>query len=68
MKAKTIVILIIAVLFLIILLQNTQVMTLRFYFWQLTMSRIVLLVVTLLVGFVVGFIVAKVTGGRRREI
>lgn len=68
MKAKTIIILIIAALFLIILLQNTQVVTLRLYFWQLTMSRIVLLVVTLLVGFVVGFIVAKLTGGRRKEI
>lgn len=68
MKAKTIIILIIAALFLIILLQNTQVVTLRLYFWQLTMSRIILLVVTLLIGFVVGFIVAKVTGSRRKEI
>jgi uncharacterized integral membrane protein len=64
MKAKTIIILIIAALFLIILLQNTQVVTLRLYFWQLTMSRIILLVVTLLVGFVVGYIIAKLSGRR----
>ncbi|KPJ48938.1 MAG: hypothetical protein AMJ41_03940 [candidate division Zixibacteria bacterium DG_27] len=68
MKPKTVIILIIAALFLIILLQNTQVVTLRLYFWQLTMSRIILLVVTLLIGFIVGYIVAKVTTrGRKSE-
>jgi len=68
MKPKTIIILIIAALFLTILLQNTQVVTLRLYFWQLTMSRIILLVVTLLVGFIVGYVVAKVTTrGRKGE-
>lgn len=68
MKPKTIIVLIIAALFLIILLQNTQVVTLRLYFWQLTMSRIILLVVTLLIGFIVGYIVAKVTTrGRKSE-
>jgi uncharacterized integral membrane protein len=68
MKLKTVIILVIAALFLIILLQNTQVVTLRLYFWQLSMSRIILLVVTLLIGFIVGYIVAKVTTrGRKSE-
>jgi uncharacterized integral membrane protein len=64
MKPKTVIILVIAALFLIILLQNTQVVTLRLYFWQLTMSRIVLLVITLVIGFVVGHISAKLSGRR----
>lgn len=67
MKLKTVIILVIAALFLIILLQNTQVVTLRLYFWQLTMSRIILLVVTLLVGFVVGYVVAKITAKGRKN-
>ena len=47
------------ILVLIVLLQNTQVVTLRFLFWQVSMSRIILLPLILLAGFAAGFFVGK---------
>lgn len=62
MKPKWIVSLVIVVLLSIFLLQNTQVVTLRLYFWSLSMSQIILIPLTLILGFVAGYIVAKLTG------
>jgi len=59
MKPKTITILILGALLLIILLQNTQVVSVRFLFWKLSMSRIILLPLILLFGFVGGFFVGR---------
>ena len=63
MKPITIVILVLVALFVIILVQNTQVVTLRLLFWKLGMSQIILVPLTMLIGFVIGYLVAKVTGG-----
>jgi uncharacterized integral membrane protein len=63
MKPMTIVILVLVALFVIILVQNTQVVTLHLLFWKLGMSQIILVPLTMLIGFILGFIVAKVTGG-----
>jgi uncharacterized integral membrane protein len=62
MKPMTIVILVLVALFVIILVQNTQVVTLRLLFWKLGMSQIILVPLTMLIGFILGFIVAKATG------
>lgn len=64
MKAKTIIILILIILFAIILIQNTQVVTVQLFFWKLSMSRIILISLLMLVGFIIGFLVAKV--GKKR--
>lgn len=63
MKPKTIIILLLLLLSLVILIQNTQVVTLRVLFWQMSMPRILLIALLLFMGFVVGYLVAKV--GRR---
>ena len=42
-------------LFAIVILQNTQIVDIRVLFWQLSMSRIILLLFSLVVGFVVGY-------------
>lgn len=63
MKPMTIVILVLVALFVIILVQNTQVVTLRLLFWKLGMSQIILVPLTMLIGFIIGYIVAKATGG-----
>jgi len=62
MRPKFIVVLVLIALFLIILIQNTQVVTLRLFFWKVGMSQIILIPLTMAIGFVVGFIVSKVTG------
>lgn len=59
MKAKNIAILIVSIVLFIILLQNTQVVSLRLLFWKISMSRIILLPLIMLIGFSVGFIVGK---------
>ena len=59
MSIKNIIIFIFALLFFIILLQNTQVVSFRFLFWELSMSRIIFLPVIMFIGFVAGFFVGK---------
>ncbi len=46
----------------ILVVQNTEVVSVRFLFWELAMSRIILLSGSIVLGFVAGFIVAKLTG------
>ena len=67
MKTKTIIILVLIALFVIILIQNTQVVTLRLFFWKLGMSQIILIPLIMAIGFVVGFIVSKVIGNQRKS-
>jgi uncharacterized integral membrane protein len=62
MKPMTIVILVLVALFVIILVQNTQVVTLRLLFWKLGMSQIILVPLTMLIGFIIGYLIAKATG------
>jgi uncharacterized integral membrane protein len=64
---KTIAIVVIVVLFLIFLFQNTTVMTLRLYFWEVSMSQIILIPLILLVGFACGFAVGKLTRRKKPE-
>lgn len=64
MKVKTIIILVLVVLALILIVQNTEVVPIQILFWQLLMSRIILILLLLVIGFAIGFIVAKFTGKR----
>ncbi|MBU0467916.1 MAG: LapA family protein [Candidatus Omnitrophica bacterium] len=59
MKSKVIVGIILGVLLLIFLLQNTQVVSVRFLFWKLSMSRIILLPIVMFIGIAIGFFVGK---------
>ena len=63
MKAQTIVVLVIIGLFLIVLIQNTHVVTLRLLFWKLEIAQIILVPLTMVIGFILGYLVAKVTSG-----
>ena len=56
---KTITLTVLGILLLVVLLQNTQVVTLRFLFWKISMSRIILLPFVMLAGFIIGFMVGK---------
>jgi uncharacterized integral membrane protein len=59
---KVIIVLVLVALFLILLFQNTQVVTLKIYFWDIAMSQIILIPFVLLMGFVAGYLVARFTG------
>ena len=67
MKPKIIIITIVILTLLIILLQNTQVVTVRLFFWKVSMSQIILISLTLLIGFVIGFISTTVLSKRSRK-
>jgi uncharacterized integral membrane protein len=60
MKFKSYLIGIILLLVIIIFIQNTEVVDFKIYFWQLSMSRIILLPSLVIIGFIVGFITAKI--------
>lgn len=59
MKPKTIIVLVLIVLFVIILVQNTQVIDVQIFFWKIAMSRIIMICFLLLMGFFIGYLVAK---------
>ena len=67
MRPKFIAVLILIALFLIILIQNIQPVTLQLFFWKVGMSQIILIPLTMAIGFVVGFVVSKVTGNQRKR-
>ena len=54
-----------AALFIVFLIQNTQVVTLRLYFWKISMSQIILIPLVLILGFLLGYLVCKLAGRRR---
>jgi len=59
---------IIAILAIIVVLQNTQAVETKLLFVTVTMPRAVLLFVTLLIGFVIGVLATeKITRRRRAE-
>lgn len=66
MKPKLFILLVVIILFLIFLIQNTQVVTLHLYFWKISMSQIILIPLVLILGFIVGYIVARFT--RKKKV
>lgn len=67
MRPKTIIAAVLIILCLIVLLQNTQVVTLRFFFWEVSISRIFLLPILVLLGFIIGYVTAKLEKKPKRE-
>ena len=63
MKPKTIFLLVLAVLIVIVLFQNTRVVTFRFFFWKAEVSQLLLVLITLAIGFAGGFVTAKLSRG-----
>jgi len=65
MKFKTILALVVLVLAVVIIVQNTQVVTYRALLWSVSVSQIILLPAALLLGFLIGFLVGKASGRGR---
>jgi len=66
MKTKTIIILVLVVLFLVIAIQNTEAVLFQVLFWKISISRIILIPLLLLAGFIIGFLAAEVL--KKKEI
>lgn len=59
MRFKVWGIVILAGVVLFVLLQNTQVVSVRFLFWRLSMSQVILLPLILVIGLAAGFIIGR---------
>lgn len=51
--------LIVSILVILILVQNLQVVSYRILFWNISMSKIIIPIVSLLAGLIIGIIMAK---------
>ena len=58
-KMKTIIIIVLALLDLIVILQNTQAVETKLLLLTITMPKALLIIITLLVGFALGVIVTS---------
>jgi uncharacterized integral membrane protein len=65
--AKTVGITIAVIVLAIAVIQNTQVVTLRFLIWDFPISQILLIPLAALIGFAIGLIAYSFIAGRRQE-
>ena len=67
MSFKGVIILVLVVLCLVVFFQNTEVVTFKLFFWELSMSRIILLLITLIVGIVIGYVLTTVLRSKTKK-
>lgn len=67
MKPKTFVVFVLMALFVTILLQNMEVVTVSLLLWKLEMSRVILIVLVMFIGMILGYIFGTVRLRRRRK-
>ena len=65
MKTKILIVAVLLALLVILLVQNTQEVVFRIYFWKIGMSQVILVPLAVLVGFLFGYFVAKL--GREKK-
>ncbi len=66
MKTKTIILLVLAALGIILLLQNTQVVTYRIFFWKIAMSQVILVPFIFIAGFITAVLVTRFEWRRKK--
>ena len=59
MRARTVVIIVLCILSLTLVAQNTQVVSFKLWFWDLSMSRVLLLAGSLSVGVIIGLLLGR---------
>ena len=58
-RVRTVAILVLVLLSLVVIVQNTEVVSVRSLFWDLVMSRIILLALSIAVGVIIGFLLGR---------
>ena len=67
MNKKLIVILVLVGLLLILIIQNTQNISLNIFFWNIIMPQVILVLIVFSLGFVIGFLLAKMKGSKQED-
>ncbi|MCD4700872.1 MAG: LapA family protein [Candidatus Aegiribacteria sp.] len=67
MKPKMTVILILAILLLVIVIQNSNAADVHLLFWKISMSMIILIFFVALIGFAIGYLVHHFLTERKRN-
>jgi uncharacterized integral membrane protein len=67
MPVKTIVFIVLAILIVIFTIQNTQVVEIKFFIWQTSISRALVLLSTLFIGIILGWLITWAGYSRRKR-
>ena len=67
MKIKTIIILLLLLVFTIILFQNLEVVSIQLLFWNFEMPRVILFPLTLLLGVFIGFLLSSTRKKKKQK-
>jgi putative membrane protein len=59
MPPKTLAIILLSFLAVVLLAQNTQPVSFQFFFWKVSMSRIIMIFFALLTGYLLGYLSKK---------
>jgi uncharacterized integral membrane protein len=65
MKTKLLIVGVLLVLIAILLVQNTQEVVFRIFFWKIGMSQMILVPLAVIVGFFFGYFLAKTRNGKK---
>ncbi len=68
MKSKIVVIILLAVLLIIFVLQNTEMVIVKFWFWDASIPRALLLFVTFAVGLIIGLMVPSTQKSKEQNV
>jgi uncharacterized integral membrane protein len=64
---KTIIALVFLIIFTVFILQNTEVVEISFFFWKISLSRVILLLGSLFTGVLIGLFIGWETASRNKK-
>ncbi|HOZ60483.1 MAG TPA: LapA family protein [Smithellaceae bacterium] len=67
MNFKIILVIILACLALVFVAQNIDIVSLKFFYWEIAMSRAVLIFFSLLIGFMIGWFLKSYLSYRKKK-
>jgi uncharacterized integral membrane protein len=67
MNLKSVSILILLAVFVIVSIQNVEVIPVHFLFWKIEISKLLLLIITLVIGILVGMIIPGLFSKSKNE-
>ncbi|HNQ17887.1 MAG TPA: LapA family protein [Smithellaceae bacterium] len=67
MNFKIILVIILACLALVFVAQNIDIVSLKFFYWEIAMSRAVLIFFSLLIGFMIGWFLKSYLSYRKEK-